>query len=134
MKHFMFLEADRVLNTAIQGEYNFLLVILSILVAITATYTSFLLSERIQTCEKKNVCIAWLLAGAVSLGTGIWSMHFIGMLAFKLPVTVSYDVLTTIISIIPALLASLIVLNTDTAKNANKSLLRLNQQLGFRRN
>ncbi len=125
MKHFMFLEADRALNTAIQGEYNFLLIILSVLVAITATYTSFLLSERIQTSESRKTRIAWLLAGAVSLGTGIWSMHFIGMLAFKLPVTVTYDVLTTIISIIPALLASLIVLNTDAEKNANKSLLRL---------
>ena len=116
MKHFMFLEADRALNTAIQGEYNFLLIILSVLVAITATYTSFLLSERIQTSESRKTRIAWLLAGAVSLGTGIWSMHFIGMLAFKLPVTINYDVLTTIISIIPALLASLIVLNTDAEK------------------
>ena len=52
----------------------------------------------------------WLLAGAVSMGTGIWSMHFIGMLSFHLPIPVAFDLPLTLISMFIAIAASLIAL------------------------
>jgi len=50
--------------------------------------------------------MGWLISGAAAMGTGIWSMHFIGMLAFRLPVLVHYDFLTVLVSVLPAMIAS----------------------------
>jgi diguanylate cyclase (GGDEF)-like protein len=50
--------------------------------------------------------LLWLLGGAVAMGTGIWSMHFIGMLAFSLPIALAYDIPTTIASLFIAIVAS----------------------------
>lgn len=109
MNHFVFLETGRDLSAALQGEYNYFLVALSIFVAVMASYTSFLLVERINITVKKSHKITWLIAGAFAFSGGVWSMHFIGMLAFNLPISVQYDVLTTVISIIPVIFSSLIV-------------------------
>ncbi|HEY9735986.1 MAG TPA: MHYT domain-containing protein [Trichocoleus sp.] len=49
---------------------------------------------------------AWLLGGAITLGIGIWSMHFVAMLALDLPVPVRYDIPTALVSALPAVLAS----------------------------
>jgi NO-binding membrane sensor protein with MHYT domain len=54
--------------------------------------------------------VNWLLGGAIAMGTGIWSMHFIAMLAFNLPRPVTYDVLTTLVSLLDAILASSVAL------------------------
>jgi len=108
--HFVFLESWRPLEGALIGSYNATLVIFSILVAAIASYTAFLLSERVSSSRKKIVSILWLLIGASSLGMGIWSMHFVGMLAFILPVPISYDATLTFVSVTPAFLASIIVL------------------------
>jgi PAS domain S-box-containing protein len=49
---------------------------------------------------------AWLAGGAVSMGFGIWSMHYVGMLAFRLPVPVLYDVPTVLVSLVAAIFGS----------------------------
>ncbi len=72
------------------GSYDYRLVVLSILVAILASYTALDLGERI-TASRDWARLYWLLGGAASMGIGIWSMHYIGMLAFRLPVPVLYD-------------------------------------------
>jgi NO-binding membrane sensor protein with MHYT domain/two-component sensor histidine kinase len=83
------------------------LVIVSLSVAILAAYTSLDLAGQIRT-SRGRVRLTWLAVGAVALGGGIWSMHFIGMLALMLPVPVRYDVPLTILSlVIPILLAAL---------------------------
>lgn len=125
MKHFNFLESEHALLISLQGEYNFAFVVLSVLVAILAAYTSFLLAERLRASNKKGARFGWLLAGALSLGSGVWSMHFIGMLAFKLPIVVSYDISVTLLSMLPAFLASLVVLICDCGKNHSKPILKL---------
>src|SRR3989442_12572968 len=45
------------------------------------------------------------------MGIGVWAMHFIGMLALRLPVRVHYDVAITLVSVAPAVLASAIMLH-----------------------
>ena len=47
----------------------------------------------------------------IAMGIGVWAMHFIGMLAFTLPVVVGYDILITLVSMLPAILASALVLH-----------------------
>ena len=116
MNHFVFIESDRLLQTAFEKSYSPSLITLSFIVAIMAAYTSFLLSERMRATEIKWIKVAWLSAGTVALGGGIWSMHFIGMLALTLPVPVHYDVTITLASIVPGLLASLVVLISGCSK------------------
>ena len=110
MEHFKFLEADRDLATALAGSYDISLVAASILISILSAYTAFLISERMRSAIQRSHCIAWLIVGTLTLGGGVWAMHFIGMVAYKLPVASNYDVLITFISVVPSVLASLVVL------------------------
>jgi diguanylate cyclase (GGDEF)-like protein len=87
------------------GTYNYWMVSLSVVVAVLASYTALNLATRI-TASKGTSAIAWLLGGAFSMGTGIWSMHFIGMIAFSLPTPLGYDVAITLGSMLIAVLVS----------------------------
>ncbi|BAY78782.1 protein-serine/threonine phosphatase [Nostoc linckia NIES-25] len=86
-------------------SYDLSLVILSVIIAILSAYTALDLTERITTA-KGNTWIGWLIAGASSMGIGIWSMHFIGMLAFHVTVPISYEESIVFLSVLPAILAS----------------------------
>ncbi|WP_027803494.1 putative bifunctional diguanylate cyclase/phosphodiesterase [Paraburkholderia dilworthii] len=94
------------------GVYNPLLVCLSLVVAFLASYTAMELSGGLNALANAKRRPLWLLGGAVSMGVGIWSMHFIGMLAFSLPIEVGYDLSTTAASLVLAVSVSLIALAT----------------------
>jgi NO-binding membrane sensor protein with MHYT domain len=82
------------------GVHDPILVALSVLIAALASYTALDLGGRIK-CNTGPVRFAWLAAAAVAMGGGIWSMHFVAMLAFMLPgVAVSYDITRTILSLL----------------------------------
>jgi len=85
--------------------YNHWLVSLSIVVAILVSYTALRLAARIATSERHGARI-WLGIGAIAMGVGIWSMHFIGMLAFSLPIPLAYNVPTTLGSLALAIITS----------------------------
>jgi diguanylate cyclase len=105
------------------GTYSYWQVLLSVLVATLASYTALDLATRI-TASKGRSATLWLVGGAFSMGTGIWSMHFIGMLAFSLPVPMGYDVPTTLLSMAIAIVVSgfaLYMVSRDTL--ARKNLL-----------
>jgi diguanylate cyclase len=87
------------------GSYNPWLVILSVVVAAMASYTALDLARRVTTTQG-SAAIVWLLGGACAMGTGIWSMHFVGMLAFSLPIAMAYHVTTTLISMVIAVVVS----------------------------
>ena len=87
------------------SHYNPSLVILSVLIAILASYVALDLAGRMAAAQGQGRRW-WLLGGALAMGTGIWSMHFIGMLAFSLPVAIRYHIPTVMISHIAAVLAS----------------------------
>ena len=94
------------------GVYNPLLVCLSLVVAFLASYTAVELSGGLNALASAKRRPLWLVGGAMSMGVGIWSMHFIGMLAFSLPIAVGYDLPTTAASLLLAIIASLIALAT----------------------
>ncbi len=85
--------------------YNYWLVGLSILVAMLVSYTALRLAARVATSER-NAARIWLGIGSIAMGVGIWSMHFIGMLAFSLPIPLAYNVQTTLASLAVAILTS----------------------------
>jgi NO-binding membrane sensor protein with MHYT domain/signal transduction histidine kinase len=85
--------------------YNAWLVTLSVAVAVLVSYTALRLTERVAGAERRAGRL-WLLGGAVSMGIGIWSMHFIGMLAFSVPMQLRYNVPVTLASLLIAILTS----------------------------
>jgi PAS domain S-box-containing protein len=91
------------------GTYDYRLVTLSFLIAIATSYTFLELAGRV-TANRGGARLAWLGGGAFSMGSGIWCMHYTGMLAFHLPIPVFYHVPTVAISLLAAILASLIAL------------------------
>jgi PAS domain S-box-containing protein len=91
------------------GYYDYRLVALSVLLAICAAYAALDLAGR-TTAATGRTRLIWLLGGAVAMGLGIWSMHYVGMLAFSLPVPVSYDWPTVLLSLLAAVFASAVAL------------------------
>ncbi len=91
------------------GSYNYELVALSVLIAMFASYAALDLAGRV-TAAGGWIRAVWLLGGAGAMGTGIWSMHYIGMLAFILPIPVAYHWPTVLLSLFAAILASVVAL------------------------
>jgi NO-binding membrane sensor protein with MHYT domain/nitrogen-specific signal transduction histidine kinase len=91
------------------GSYNYALVALSVLIAMFASYAALDLAGRVTVASGWTRAV-WLLGGAGAMGTGIWSMHYIGMLAFLLPIPVAYHWPTVLLSLFAAILASLVAL------------------------
>jgi diguanylate cyclase (GGDEF)-like protein len=85
--------------------YNHWLVALSIVVAMLVSYTALRLAARVATSERHGARV-WLGIGSMAMGVGIWSMHFIGMLAFSLPIPLAYNIPTTLGSLAVAIITS----------------------------
>lgn len=120
----IFLQGSEDLGRALTGDYHAGLVMLSLGVAAAAAWSALLIVDRIAESVDPRPRRAWLLAGAMVLGVGIWDMHFLGMLAFELPVAVSYDVSWTLLSLAPAILGAAAALQLLSRRS--HSLLRLN--------
>jgi len=100
------------------NSYNYALVALSVLIAMFASYAALNLAGRV-TASTGWTRAFWLLGGAVAMGTGIWSMHYIGMLAFILPVPVAYHWPTVLLSLFAAMVASAIALSVVSRRMMN---------------
>src|SRR5712672_101349 len=92
------------------GSYNYALVALSVLIAMFASYAALDLAGRVTAASGWTRAV-WLLGGAGAMGTGIWSMHYIGMLAFILPIPVAYHWPTVLLSLFAAIFASVVALS-----------------------
>lgn len=80
-----------------QGSYDSLLVATSFLIAVLASYSALELSFRTETGNQSNKWL-WRMSGALAAGTGIWAMHFVGMLAYSLPIPIGFDAWITLLS------------------------------------
>ena len=89
----------------VSASYSPALVLISLCVAILASYTALDLAGRIATARGRAVFL-WMGGGSLAMGFGIWSMHFIGMLALSLPIELGYDVGLTLWSLLVAILSS----------------------------
>ena len=90
-------------------SHNYALVALSVLIAVFTSYAALDLAGRVTAAGGWTRAV-WLLGGAGAMGTGIWSMHYIGMLACILPLPVAYHWPTVLLSLFAAILASAIAL------------------------
>jgi NO-binding membrane sensor protein with MHYT domain/signal transduction histidine kinase len=105
-----------------QASYNLWLVALSILVAMVVSYTALRLAARVAEAGRGGGRL-WLLGGAAAMGMGIWSMHFIGMLAFSVAIPLRYGIVKTVVSLAIAMVTSGFAL--AIASRSHLSLKRL---------
>jgi len=92
-------------SATLAGSYDYRLVAISVFIALLAAYAALDLAGRV-TASRGFARSLWLVGGAFALGLGIWSMHYIGMEAFLLPVPVLYDWPTVFLSLFAAIAAS----------------------------
>jgi diguanylate cyclase (GGDEF)-like protein/PAS domain S-box-containing protein len=97
------------------GTYDLELVALSVIIAIFASFAALDLAGRV-TAARGRARLIWLFGGASAMGLGIWSMHYIGMLAFDMPMRMLYDVPTVVVSLLAAVAASTVALFTVSRK------------------
>jgi len=102
------------------GSYNYALVALSVLIAMFASYAALDIAGRVTAAGGWTRAV-WLLGGAGAMGTGIWSMHYIGMLAFVLPLPVAYHWPTVLLSLLAAIFASVVALDVVSRQKMDAS-------------
>ena len=103
-------------GTMMSGYYDPMFVTLSVFIAILSAYAALDLTSRVMTSRRRSVRLAWLGGGAIAMGIGIWSMHYIGMLGFRMSMPVLYDWPTVLLSMTAAVLASGIALSIATRR------------------
>ncbi len=91
---------------AYRGMYDPALVVTSVAIAVLFAFVALSIAARMAVAGRSVERLAWAFGGAVCMGGGIWSMHFVGMLAFELPCIVGYDATGTLFSMLPGALAS----------------------------
>ncbi|MDB6096783.1 MAG: bifunctional diguanylate cyclase/phosphodiesterase [Francisellaceae bacterium] len=102
----------------LQGTFNLPLVFLSYAILVVTSYIALDFSTRLRTNPSSSLKnFIGLIIGSLTLGMGIWSMHFIGMLAFKLPIPMVYQLHSILLSLSVSILISMYVLNLLKNKN-----------------
>src|SRR5580658_9674541 len=97
----------------LQDAFRFKMAALSVLIAILAAYTAFGFNDVLVTASGRRRRL-WLIAGASCMGFGIWTMHYLGVLAFYLPIPVFYRPPMILISLACAAIASCAILFSVT--------------------
>jgi len=106
-----FTDASTSFELAYTGSYSVPLVILSVFIAILAAFASISHVDLMRATQSASVRFRWHLIGAVAMGAGVWTMHFLGMVAFQLPLDVYFDPGMTLVSVFPAIAAGYIALS-----------------------
>jgi len=105
-------------STTLYSSYDYRLVALSVLIAVAASYAALELAAHVNTARNRARA-AWLFGGAVTMGTGIWSMHYTGMIAYRLPVQVYCHIPTVLLSLLAAIGASFVTLFVVSRQGMN---------------
>lgn len=104
------------------GSYNGWIVSLSFVIALFTSYQALGLSKKV-TSTSGNINWGWLLVSGMVMGCGIWTMHFVGMIAFHLPIKVEYNFFKSSISVIASILASLLAFYVTSTKVSHVKLI-----------
>jgi len=105
------------------GSYNTGLVILSVAIAIIVSYAALVVAQLAGKVDNQRRRYLLLTMGGATLGLGVWSMHFIGMLGFTIPCGISYDPWITVLSMLPGVLAGIFSLHLISRQNENIKVL-----------
>lgn len=87
--------------------WDSVLICVSLIVAFIASFTALDTAGRVAVSRGWSARF-WLLVGGIAMGIGVWAMHFIGMLAMMMPMMMRYDTRLTILSLLVAILASVL--------------------------
>jgi PAS domain S-box-containing protein len=112
-------------SQAMTATYDLSLVLASYLIAALAGYAFLRLTTLIAELSKPASRLTWMVAGALTMGLGTWAMHFVAMLAYRLPVPVGYDPTVTAISLVPAVLGSGVALHVVARRTVTLQRLLL---------
>ncbi|EJE52296.1 diguanylate cyclase (GGDEF) domain-containing protein [Acidovorax sp. CF316] len=112
------------MNTFMPFSYNLFVVAASFAIAMLASYVTLDLARRVRTAQRR-VGLAWWAAGSIVMGTGIWSMHFLGMQAFKLPIEIGFSGGATLLSWLAAVAASGVALELASREHFGRVQLAL---------
>jgi signal transduction histidine kinase len=129
MLHYFYDGRD--LREALESHYDYGLVVLSIAIVSLASYAALSVAGRIRaadSCHKRRI---WLWAGSLTMGGGVWAMHFIAMLALKLPIAISYDMKITVLSTAPVILSSCVMLEVISRPKISKLILLASLLMGL---
>ena len=110
------------LNPLITPRYDIAIVALSYLIASFASYVALDMAKRVRSPDRVAAA-GWGLAGSVAMGTGIWAMHFVGMLSLRLPFAVGYGYAETALSWVAAVAASGVALTLAGGAHLNAARL-----------
>ncbi|TBU94804.1 diguanylate phosphodiesterase [Stutzerimonas kirkiae] len=110
------------------GRHDPWLLVLACLIAIAGSLGTLVIVEHFRYLERPGLRRAWWIVGSLCLAGGVWSMHFISMLAMQAPVAISYDLPTTLLSLLVAFAAALLALHC-MGRNGNSPLHRLSAAL-----
>ena len=91
------------------SSYDPKVVAASLLIASFASYVALDLAKRVRTRDRR-VAMSWWVGGSIAMGTGIWCMHFVGMLAFSLPIALGYTPTLTVASWVAGVAVSAVAL------------------------
>ena len=127
MEFWRFITPDD-LGLPLVGSHDYILVFLSICFASLASLAALSVVERILILRQRSAepQHLWHLAGAFAMGSGVWAMHFTGMMAYELPITMHFNLTVTILSVFPVLIASWFALGV----RSNTSITWWRLQLG----
>ncbi|MBF0125257.1 MAG: histidine kinase, partial [Magnetococcales bacterium] len=106
-----FIDSSIDMTHALSGYYDPVLVVLSLVAAYLGSATCLGTVNQIRNAKSNIKRALWLAFGAMALGNGVFAMHFIGMLAYQLPIPFSFDPLVTVLSGLPAILAGFVMLS-----------------------
>ncbi|WP_018230849.1 response regulator [Methyloversatilis universalis] len=115
-----FIRATDVLDRAFHSSYDYRLVLLSLLIAVFSSFAALEIVRRMIGSDHRRL---WATLAAMMFGLGVWAMHFIGMLAFRLDCAVSYDPWMTALSMLPAIVAAMVALHLIARDEPGTGLL-----------
>ncbi|MFY2508307.1 MHYT domain-containing protein [Vibrio pectenicida] len=125
---------DPTLYTEVQADFNLYLVLLSIFVSSLAAYASLIVLKRIWYSDSPKIATLWKFFGAAIYGLGVWAMHFTGMLAYMIPMPMTYSIPITISSLLPPIVGALVafhILQTRKFSLIDMQLSALSLALGI---
>lgn len=107
---------------SLDGDYNYGVVLLSFIIAVCAAYSALNFVYKIARSQGR-IKLGWIFGAAFVMGSGIWTMHFVGMMAFHIGMVVSYDIPITVISIAASVLTSFLAFYLTLSNQASKARL-----------
>ncbi len=123
MNFWRLVSPDLLTESVVRGDHNHGIPLAGMLLASLAAWVLLPVAHRFNAIHNRSRYL-WLAAGSFAMGIGIWAMHFTSMMVYHLPFPITYNVTVTLLSMIPAMLASgaCIVMYTS-ARNSWKKLV-----------